>query len=128
MKADLMKKYIWIVMTNPVEGQEQEYHDWYDRIHLADILKCPGVVSAQRFAVTTRQRMPPPYPYQYMARFEIKTDDLDAFIRLINERTGSSEMPISPALGASRLGLFFEAITEERRRDHQATSEMEPGR
>ena len=44
-----MPKYTFMVLTNPVEGQEDIYNDWYNNRHLADVLKVPVFVSAQRF-------------------------------------------------------------------------------
>jgi len=46
-----MAKYVFVVMTNAVAGQEAEFNRWYDEEHLADVLKLPGMVSAQRFQV-----------------------------------------------------------------------------
>jgi hypothetical protein len=117
----MTKRYTWIVLTNPAQGREDEYNAWYTDTHLADLLRCPGIVSAQRLVATPQQRPGAAVPYRYMAQYEIETDDLDAFIRMIVERTGSADMPLSPALGPDRLGLFFEAITEKRTAPPQET-------
>jgi hypothetical protein len=36
------RKYILVVMSNPVPGREQEYNTWYDTQHLPDVLQNPG--------------------------------------------------------------------------------------
>jgi hypothetical protein len=44
-----MARHTFVVFTNPTEGQEDEYNDWYDNTHLSDVLKVEGFVAAQRF-------------------------------------------------------------------------------
>ena len=44
-----MTKHVLIALTNPVEGREQEFNEWYDNQHVPDFLALPGCVSAQRF-------------------------------------------------------------------------------
>jgi len=46
-----MSRHVFAVLTNPVEGREAEFNAWYDR-HLHDILRLPGLVSAQRFRLS----------------------------------------------------------------------------
>lgn len=46
-----MSRHVFAVLTNPVEGREPEFNAWYDR-HLHDILRLPGLVSAQRFQLS----------------------------------------------------------------------------
>lgn len=110
----MTEKYTWIVLTNPAPGRDKEFNEWYDRRHIDDLLNCPGIVSAQRFAIADQQRIEPPYPYQYAAVYEIETDDFSGFLKTLNELTGSDKMPISSALGEKRLGLFMKSIGERR--------------
>jgi len=42
------------VFSNPKEGRETEYNDWYSNVHLHDILAVPGYSSAQRFKCQIR--------------------------------------------------------------------------
>ena len=71
-----MPKYTFMVLTNPVEGQEDTYNDWYTNRHLADVLNVPGFVSAQRFKLADAQRGGSPQPWRYLALYQIDTDDL----------------------------------------------------
>jgi hypothetical protein len=43
---------LYIVRSNPVPGREEEYHDWYSRQHLPQLLAVPGFASAQRFVLS----------------------------------------------------------------------------
>ena len=71
-----MPKYKLIVMTQPVEGREQEYNDWYQDAHLSDLVAVYGVKSAQRFRLS-RTVVADPAPLPYLAIYEIETDDID---------------------------------------------------
>src|SRR5687768_14689797 len=44
-----MAKHLFFVFSDPVDGKDADYHDWYWR-HIDDILALPGFVAAQRFA------------------------------------------------------------------------------
>ena len=38
-----------LTFSDPVEGQEAEYDDWYQNVHLPQVCRIPGIRSAQRF-------------------------------------------------------------------------------
>jgi len=42
-----MKRHTLIVTSVAYAGREAEYHKWYDKHHLADMLALPGIVSAR---------------------------------------------------------------------------------
>jgi hypothetical protein len=69
--------YKFVVLTNAVEGREDEYNDWYTNRHLPDVLAIPGIVEAVRFELAGTQRIAPPWPYRYLAIYDIETDDID---------------------------------------------------
>ena len=43
--------HTFMVFANGVEGREDEFSDWYENVHLAEVLALPGFVSAQRFQI-----------------------------------------------------------------------------
>ena len=49
-------RYSWIVYSSPVKGRETAYNEWYDKQHLPDLLKIPGVTSARRYRIAKDQR------------------------------------------------------------------------
>ncbi len=71
-----MAKHMLIVLTNAVEGRDDEFNEWYDNQHLDDVLKVPGIVAAQRYALSPVQRMEPPLPRAYFALYDIETANL----------------------------------------------------
>jgi hypothetical protein len=84
------------------------YNEWYTDVHLKDVLKVPGIVAAQRFKLSDVQRDAPPFPWQYLALYEIETDDLNRTLAELRERAGTSAMVISNAVAVERAGWFFQ--------------------
>ena len=110
-----MQRYSLVVMTNPVEGRDGEYNDWYTNTHLDDVLKIPGITGAQRFHRSDTQRDDGPFPWGYLAIYECETDDLRSIIRELKTRGGTQLMGMTDALAAERFVCFFEPITEMKR-------------
>ena len=109
-----MQKHIFIVYTNAVEDRDDDYNEWYDNQHLNDVLTIPGVVAAQRFALSDKQRLDPPFPWKYAAIYEIETDNLDEVITPLKEWIGTDRMPRSDAMNQHREAYFFHPITDRR--------------
>ena len=105
-----MAAYNMIVLSRPVAGQEAEYDRWYTEQHIHDLLKVPGVTTAQRFRV----RDPGPDGHQFVARYELETDDIAETMAIISKRLGGPEMPISKGFDmATATFLLVEPITEK---------------
>ncbi|WP_340317989.1 DUF4286 family protein [Rhizorhabdus argentea] len=104
-----MTSFKFIALSNPVEGQEQDYNDWYSNRHIQDVVQTPGFVSAQRFKI-----VPTPKdncPYRYLAIYEIESANVEEAIKALFERGLTGAMPISPALDTTDLlSGVFEAI------------------
>jgi hypothetical protein len=107
-----MTAYKFVVLTNAIEGREAEFNDWYTNRHLEDVLDIPGIVAAQRFKITDAQRAPKPLPYNYLAIYEIETDDLAGVVGELGRRAGTGKMPISDAMHPQRISYIVEAITD----------------
>ncbi|RWA66240.1 DUF4286 family protein [Mesorhizobium sp.] len=103
-----MSRHIFAVLTNPVEGREAEFNAWYSDRHLHDILKLPGLVSAQRFRLSPEQIAAT--PYRYLVIYEIETKDLAETIRELKAKDGTDEIPTTTALASGVLASFFEPI------------------
>jgi hypothetical protein len=106
-----MSRYVSIALTNPVEGREQEFNEWYDNQHVPDVLALPGCVSAHRFKLTGVQMPNRPCPFQYLAVYEFETDDLEAAVAATVERGGTPAMPRSDAVNWDKfLTMIFEPL------------------
>jgi hypothetical protein len=107
-----MAKFTFLVLTNAVPGREEEFDRWYTEQHLPDVLRVPGIMSAQRFRRAVQPRGAAPQPWQYMALYECDAAEAQVVTDGIRERIGTPEMPMSDALAEARYTCYFEPITE----------------
>lgn len=105
-----MARYVLVVHSNPVDGREQEYNEWYDKRHLADLLALPGVIAARRYTLAQAQVTAAPQPYRYLALYEIETEDEQGWVRALHARAGTAQMPISEALSKTLSGVLWQAL------------------
>jgi hypothetical protein len=101
-----MNRYKMIVMTAPVEGREAEYNDWYDRIHLDQVVAIEGFKSAQRFDLSNNLGANTSLPY--LAIYEIETDDIDTVVEKMKTLAGTKDLIVSEALGTSIAAVWEE--------------------
>jgi hypothetical protein len=91
---------LYLVFSNPVEGREDEYNEWYDEVHLADVQRIPGVVAASRYEYVPTQfpdMTAPPTEQLYLAVYELDGDP-DEVLTELRARAGGPEMRMSKAL------------------------------
>ena len=106
-----MAKHVYVVMSNPTDGREDDYNEWYTNRHLDDVLKLPGFMSAQRFRLSSTTP-PQSAPHRYLAVYEIETDDIDKANMTLRDAARSGELPLSDALDVRNLhAWFYEPIT-----------------
>ena len=97
-------------MTNPIEGKEKEYNDWYSNVHLKEVVAIKGFKSAQRFKLTKAQQSDE-QPFKYMAIYEIENEDVEGTIQRLNK--AASILHMEPVIDLSRLQVSaFESIIE----------------
>ena len=104
-----MPRYKLVVMTKPVEGREQEYNDWYQNVHLDDLVAIDGVKSAQRFRLNQAvscDRAPLPY----LAIYDVETNDIDGVIKELNVRPQTGRMVITSALSTEIFAVVYEEL------------------
>lgn len=107
-----MCQYRMLVLSNPIPGREAEYNDWYQNVHLADIVALPGFQSAQRFQLS-RNMMVGGDAYMYMAIYEIDTDDLDQSLNALVAASERGAIPLSGALDAENVyAVVYSAFGE----------------
>lgn len=119
-----MAKATLLVLTNPVAGQETEYNDWYDNIHLREVCALPGFTGARRYKLATGE-----YPQKYMALYDIVADDPKEALAGLNKAAGSGGFNMSPALDMTTIGLaLFEQITDYKKEAAEAVPAAAAGR
>jgi hypothetical protein len=99
-----MARYQYVILSRAKEGRLEEFEKWYDEVHLDDVLKVPGVVSARRFRVVQQQAEGLPLPdWCSVALYEMETDDPKKVLSIIHERAHTPVMPVSDALNAQGM-------------------------
>ncbi|GAA5065270.1 hypothetical protein [Nocardia callitridis] len=103
-----------LVFSNATEGQDATFNEWYDTVHLADVLSVPGVVGGQRFELVPNSLPGQEAPeHRYLAVYDLDADP-DSVVRAFQERAGSGEIPLSPALDVRSLAVSVWRASGER--------------
>lgn len=111
-----MKSYSWIVLTNCVAGTDARYEEWYDKIHIPDLLRVPGIVAAKRGRVCGVQTTmvdgalelsrSAGKNYGYFALYSIETDDPESVLAEVIRRANTPEMMITEDLLEAHTILY----------------------
>ena len=112
-----MKSYSWIILTNCTEGTNQKFEEWYDNVHIPDLLRVPGIVSASRGRTTkvqaimtdqgafalTKDTKP---DFEYIASYKLQADDPEIILKEVMRRAFTPEMMIIESLSGAQATLF----------------------
>ena len=101
---------IQIVFSNPVEGKDDEFNEWYDNVHIPELLAVPGMLSAQRYDLRDAEiyhlqdGRPPEQRYCLIYEME---GDVDAIMAEIQERVAEGKINMADCLDMSSWRLSF---------------------
>ena len=100
-----MEKWLMSVESNCSDpSKEAEFNEWYDKIHLPDILETPGFLRASRY----ENANPGEGQGKYLALYEIETEDIGltmvAFGENVNKKTEQGRL--SELVAAVGGGLY----------------------
>jgi hypothetical protein len=98
-----MTRHLLLVTTKAAEGRDDEYHTWYDQVHVADVLAIPGVIGAQRFDTVPTGAGDQP-PAEYLAVYELDREPAEVVTELM-ARFGDGRMKMSDAMDLSATKL-----------------------
>ena len=111
--------HLLMMITNPVEGREDEFNDWYDNRHVPDVVNNPGFQWAQRYKVKSTFSGEPS-SHSYFAIYGIEQGALDSTVNALYEQLAANEaaraageaepMFISTSLDRNIPGAFFNVI------------------
>jgi hypothetical protein len=76
-------KHIVAVLTEPSEGKEDEFNDYYENLHLDEVLKSTKWESAQRFKLSDQVGLT--CPHEYLALYEVEADKSEDVLRILNQ-------------------------------------------
>jgi hypothetical protein len=88
-----MAKGILLAHTAAAEGKHQEYNDWYNDVHLVDILGLAGFTSARRF-----KRIDGDEDNAYLAIYEVEAEDLQAAYAGLGAAAQKGELRMSDVM------------------------------
>jgi hypothetical protein len=107
-----MPHFKYIVFTQPKPGQDDAYNDWYDNIHLAEVIAVEGFVAAQRFKLVDVPGNAQGAS-RYLAIYEIEADDPEAVLDRLVALGTTGGMVISDALDRdSAKTILYQPIGE----------------
>jgi hypothetical protein len=87
-----------MVFANAKPGRDEEFNDWYNAVHLQDLLDIPGVVRGERFrAAAASSARVPAAEHQFLAVYEID-GDVDAVLAELNARVADGRMVIDDSV------------------------------
>jgi len=98
-------------------AREQEFNEWYDKVHLPEVCALPGVVSARRFRLSQSQMNgapPDPNVRPYLAIYEISADDVGGVLQGITEARVGGVLHMSDAMEQDPppLTLCYEVLED----------------
>src|ERR1700722_10594021 len=110
---------ILLVLSEPVStADDAAYNDWYDHIHLPEVLALAGFSSARRFRMSEVQlpsqggleSVSRRFPSRYVATYEVEGPDLALAAKGLTE--GSPGLTVSPPIAFARIvAVVFEEIS-----------------
>jgi hypothetical protein len=102
-------KTLFVVKSNAQAGREDEYNSWYNNIHLPEILKIDGFLSAQRFALGAAQMLDA-QSHGYLAIYEIDSKNVAQTLENLRQATWLTR---SDAIDQPNAEVsVFRAVTE----------------
>jgi len=79
-----MTKYLLFAFSDCKDpAKEKEFNDWYDNMHMPDMLNTPGLVKASRWMSADKKENE---VRKYLAMYELETDDVEEFNKLMREQ------------------------------------------
>lgn len=103
-------KHVVVVLTEPNEGKEQEFNDYYENLHLDEVLSSTSWESAQRFKLVDQQGKACPLPY--LAFYEVEAENSEDVLATLNATRGQREQ--SDSLNKRTAGVWVFAETGPR--------------
>lgn len=104
-----MRTYL-LVFSNPVEGKEDEYNDWYTNIHVKEVVEVEGIISAQRFTLAKGQDIEN-QSHKYLAIYELENENVEGTMQ--NLVTSAAKMQMEPVIDMGDVKIAaFQSITD----------------
>lgn len=93
---------VFAVLSNPVEGRETEFVDWYTGTHVPDLAKIPSVVASQRFRCVDA-----PKRAAYASLVLTEVADVQETITSIKERNGTPALSSTDSIDKAKTTSWY---------------------
>ena len=103
----MAKKHLVLILTEPTDGNEAAYNDYYDNLHLGEVLATTQLTSAQRFKLVGEAGEGCPLPY--LAVYESDAENAEAVLEDLNATRSQRQQSDALNRRTGRVWVF-EAI------------------
>jgi NADPH:quinone reductase-like Zn-dependent oxidoreductase len=101
-----MPPALLIARLNEAPGHAREFEDWYTHVHLRDVLRMPGSVSAQRFRRLQPHAITRPSPgFTYLPVYDV--DDPEGLSAAHAAAAGTDRMVMSAAADLRKVSIHY---------------------
>jgi hypothetical protein len=83
-----MHQALLLVYTDVDPEHEEAFHQWYDTVHLPDLLAIDGFVGARRYKLSGPEPRNQQPASRYLAVYELASDDTKAIMGRLREGLG----------------------------------------
>ena len=110
-----MTKHLVLVLTEPRDGKHAEFHDYYENLHLREVLETTDLLSAQRFKLAAEVGEGAPLPY--LAVYEAEGESAEAVIENLNAGRPGRQQSDTLNKRTGRIWVFEEIGSKHVRPD-----------
>lgn len=107
-------KHLVVVLTEPHVGRDEEYNEYYEKLHIDEVLESTGWLSGQRFKLSGEIGAKCPLPY--LAVYEAEAENATAVLKTLHDTRGQRVQ--SDSLNKKTAGVWVYTPTGER---HEAS-------
>lgn len=109
--ADI-KQYQMHVYSNPTQGMDDEYLEWYAGQHIHDLLRIPGFTGCRFYGLADTQLGQQHQQYRYLMVWDIETDDLHSVMADVQARIDDGRTVFSKAFDRGYFDCTVIPITK----------------
>jgi len=101
-----MPSHIIVSVAGPVEGRETEFHEWYETVHVPEVLALPQFIRAVRYAPRDSLEGLSPGPTGHMTIFEVEAPDVSQALGTLSDALPSLTMSDSLDLATAHVRAY----------------------
>ena len=112
-----MARYLLFAFSDCKDpAREKEFNDWYDNMHMPDMLKTPGLIRATRWMSADNKENE---IRKYLALYELETDDLEEFYKKLHKQAmwtfKAGRFSKLPVFDPDNVPRIYKQITKEKK-------------